>query len=109
MDGERTSGGEGRSHSAAMPRMYRDPENQPDPDMSTFALEVDGEQFAVAVVVNPATGYTDTGYTWLSGPNRDYGFGCGGGPPNPSREEHRQRIRNFLAMVDPTTGYIEDD
>ncbi len=81
----------------------------PDPDyFETFALEVDGEQFAVHVVVDPATGYTDTGYTWLSGPNQGYGFGTGG-PPNPSPEEHQQRIREFLAMVDPATGYIEDD
>ena len=71
-------------------------------------LEVDGEQFAVRLVVDPATGYTDTGYTCLSGPNKGYGFGAGG-PPKPSLEAHRQRIREFLAMVDSTTGYIEDD
>jgi hypothetical protein len=92
-----------------MPGLYWDPADQPDPDsIRTFALEVDGEQFAVRVVVDPATGYTDTGYTWLSGPNRGYGFGTGG-PPNTSLEEHQQRIREFLAMVDPTTGYIEGD
>jgi hypothetical protein len=92
-----------------MPRVYRDRDDQPDPDnIRTFALEVDGEQFAVRLVVDPATGYTDTGYTWLSGPNQRYGFATGG-PPKPSREEHRERIREFLAMVDPTTGYIEDD
>jgi hypothetical protein len=80
-----------------------------DPDnVRTFALEVDGEQFAVRLVVDPATGYTDTAYTWLSGPDKGYGFGAGG-PPQPSLEEHQQRIREFLAMVDPTTGYIEDD
>lgn len=82
---------------------------RPEPDrVRTFALEVEGEQFAVRVVVDPATGYTDSGYTWLSGPNEGYGFGAGG-PPNPSLEEHRQRVREFLAMVDPTTGFIEDD
>ena len=109
MGGERTPGGEGRGHATAMARAYRDAANQPHPDnIRTFALEVDGEQFEVRVVVNPETGYTDTGYSWLSGPNKGYGFG-GGGPPNPSLEEHRQRIRQFLAMVDPTTGYIEDE
>lgn len=109
MSGVRESGGDGREHSARMPRVYRDPGGQPDPDrMRTFALEVDSEQFAVRLVVNPATGYTDTSYTWLSGPHTGYGFGTGG-PPNPSLEEHRQRIREFLAMVDPSTGYIEDD
>jgi hypothetical protein len=92
-----------------MPGVYRDPEGQLEQDSSgTFALEVDGEQFAVRLVVDAATGYTDTGYTWLSGPHEGYGFGIGG-PPNPSLEDHRQRIREFLAMVDPTTGYLEDD
>lgn len=89
--------------------MYRDLENEPDSDTNTFALEVDGELFAVREVVDRSTGYADTGYMWLSGPNKSYGFGSGGGPPYPSIEEHRQRIRNFLTMVDPTTGYIEDD
>lgn len=74
----------------------------------TFALEVEGEQFAVRVEVDPVTGYTDSGYTWLSGPNEGYGFGAGG-PPSPSLEEHRQRVREFLAMIDPATGFIEDD
>lgn len=109
MGGERKPGSDGREHSVAMPGVYRDAEGQPDPDtIRTFDLEVDGEQFAVRVAVDPATGYADTGYTWLSGPNRGYGFGIGG-PPNPSVEEHKQRIRDFLAMVDATTGYIEDD
>lgn len=106
--GEHVRGGHGRKHSAAMPRVYRDPERQHDSGSRTFALEVDGEQFAVRLTVDRATGYTDTGYMWLSGPNEGYGFGLGA-PPSPSLEEHRQRIREFLAMVDPTTGYIEDD
>ena len=92
-----------------MPRVYRDPEGHPDPgSVNTFALDVDGEQFDVHLAADPATGYTDTSYTWLSGPNEGYGFGIGGSP-SPSLEEHRRRIREFLAMVDPTTGYIEDD
>lgn len=92
-----------------MPRLYRVPQDQSDPDRTTtFTLEIDGDQFAVRLEVDPATGYTDTGYTWLSGPNKGYGFGIGG-PPNPSLEEHRQRIREFLAMVDPAAGYIKDD
>ncbi len=92
-----------------MPRAYRDAARPHDPDnVKTFALEVDGEQFTASVSTNPLTPYTDTSYTWLSGPNRGYGFG-GGGPPDPSLEDHRERIRKFLAMVDPTTGYIEDD
>ncbi|MGN6782174.1 MAG: hypothetical protein ACTHJH_11775 [Marmoricola sp.] len=73
----------------------------------TLELEVDGQQFAVRVAVDPVTGYTDTGYTWLSGPNEGYGFGVGG-PSNPALDDHRQRMREFLAMVDPVTGCIED-
>jgi hypothetical protein len=108
MGGGHKPGGDGE-RAALMPRLYRDPEGQPDPDrITTFTLEVEDEQFAVRLEVDPATGYADTGYRWLSGPNKGYGFGIGG-PPNPSLEEHRQRIREFLAMVDPTTGYIEDD
>jgi hypothetical protein len=103
---ERKPGGD-EGEQTAMPLTYRDSEHQPDPDSArTFALEVDGEQFAVRLVVDPATGYTDTSYTWLSGPNKEYGFGIGG-PPNPSLEDHKQAIREFLAMVDPTTGCIE--
>jgi hypothetical protein len=110
MGGARESGGDGGGErSAAMPRVYRDSQRRSDPDsVSTFALEVEGERFAVRIVVDPATGYTDTGYTWLSGPNKGYGFGIGG-PPEPSLEEHQQRIREFLGMVDQSTGYIEDD
>ena len=106
MAGECRPGGDDGGH-AAMPLEYRDSEHQSDPDNApTFALEVDGERFAVRLVVDPATGYTDTGYTWLTGPNKEYGFG-NGGPPNPSLEDHKRAIREFLAMVDPTTGYIE--
>jgi len=28
---------------------------------------------------------------------------------NLSLDEHRENIRDFLAMIDPTTGYVEDD
>jgi hypothetical protein len=49
-----------------------------------------------------------TDYTWLNGPNKGYGFGLSPAP-NRSLEEHRESIRDFLAQVDPTTGYIEDD
>ena len=57
-------------------RVYRDPRGQPDTDSSsTFVLVVDGEQFTVRLVVEPATGYTDAGNTWLNGPTQGYGFG----------------------------------
>lgn len=96
----------GDDGSDAVPGLLSEVRGQP--DVPSFTLEVDDEQFAVRIVVDPATGYTDSGHTWLSGPSQGYGFAIGG-PPNPSLEEHRQRVREFLAMVDPNTGYIEDE
>ena len=107
--GDMRSGDDGRKHSAAMPRAYRDPGGTVPPEVrEAFVLEVDGEQFSVHLSVDAATGYTDTSYTWLSGPHQGYGFGVGG-PPQPSVEDHRRHVREFLAMVDPGTGFIMDD
>jgi len=66
-------------------------------------LEVDGEMFAVRA--NERGG---TDYTWLSGPNPGYGFGVSP-TTKPSLDAHTENIRDFLAIVDPITGYIEDD
>ncbi len=99
----------GRCRAAGMPSVYRDPPGRPDADTArTFRLDVEGQEFAVRVVMDPVTGYADSSYTWLSGPHDGYGFSTGG-PSNPSLDEHRQAARDFLAMVDPTTGYIGDD
>ena len=49
-----------------------------------------------------------TGYTWLTGPNLGYGFGVSP-TPDASLDDHRQNIRDFLAQVDPGTGYLADD
>lgn len=46
-----------------------------------------------------------THYTWLSGPNPGYGFSVS--PMADDIERHRKNIRDFLAMIDPRTGYIE--
>lgn len=64
-------------------------------------LDVDGEVFAV----RSHDGGTD--YDWVSGPNKDYGFGTSG--RNMPEEWHREHIRGFLGMIDPGTGYIGDD
>jgi hypothetical protein len=72
-------------------------------DGTSLTLEVDGQLFALRP--NESGG---TDYTWLSGPNPGYGFGMGP-TPNLSPGEHVENIRNFLAVVDPTSGYIEDD
>lgn len=82
----------------AVPGVYRGAGSVP-----SFTLEVDGELFAIR---SDEQGGTD--YTWLSGPNQGYGF-SEGPTPNQSLETHRESIRNFLAQIDPTTGYIEDD
>jgi hypothetical protein len=69
----------------------------------SISIEVDGELFAM----RPAE-YGGTDYTWSSGPNEGYGFGSSG-VPDRSMDEHRESIRTFLAQVDPSTGFIEDD
>jgi len=68
-----------------------------------FTLDVDGERFAIGQGEDGGTTYD-----WLSGPNKGYGF-ASSGAPNRSVEEHQESIRVFLAMIDPKTGYIEDD
>ncbi len=68
-----------------------------------FTLDIDGERFAVRRAEGGGTAYD-----WLSGRNRGYGFASSGTPNRPV-EEHRESIRAFLAMIDPSTGYIGDD
>jgi hypothetical protein len=85
----------------AVPAVYHEIESEP--AVTSFTLEVDSELFAL----RPAK-HGGTDYIWLSGPNKDYGFSSST-TPNKSLEEHRETIRVFLAQIDPTTGYIEDD
>lgn len=72
-------------------------------DSTSLTLEVDGEMFALR-----PNDFGGTDYTWLSGPNPGYGFGASP-TPSLSLDEHRENIRNFLALVDPITEYIEGD
>jgi len=47
-------------------------------------------------------------YTWISGPNPDYGFGLARSDREPSTmDDHVEAICDFLSAVDPETGYIE--
>ena len=85
---------------SAVPAVYRGTVGTPGPVL--FTLEVDGERFAVREF-----GDGGTAYDWLSGPNKGYGF-ASSGTANRSAEEHRESIRVFLAMIDPSTGYIGD-
>jgi hypothetical protein len=78
------------------------PETEGAADVTSLTLDVDGEMFALRT-----DEFGGTDYTWLSGPNPGYGFGVSP-TPNVSLDEHMENIR-FLAIVDPTTGYIEDD
>ena len=68
-----------------------------------YTLHVDGEVFTV----RSHDGGTD--YHWISGHNKDYGFGSSVRAELVPQETHEQSIRNFLAMIDPDTGYIADD
>jgi hypothetical protein len=79
------------------------PATEEPPDTPSLTVEVDGETFAL----RPNT-FGGTDYTWLSGPNPGYGFGVSP-TPDLSLDEHTENIRDFLSLVDPTTGYIEDD
>ena len=72
-------------------------------DVTPLTLEVDGEIFELR-----PNEFGGTDYTWLNGPRPGYGFGASPSP-NRSLAEHTENIRSFLAMVDRTTGYIEDD
>jgi hypothetical protein len=75
----------------------------PTDDTTSVTVDVDGETFALRP--NECDG---TDYTWLTGPNPGYGFGVGP-TVGLSLDEHRENIRDFLTMVDPTTGRIKDD
>ncbi|MBL8931230.1 MAG: hypothetical protein JNL54_14015 [Kineosporiaceae bacterium] len=65
-------------------------------------LECDGEIFEVR-----PDEFGGAHYTWRSGPNPGYGFSTS--PSSDDVEQHQTNIRSFLSMIDPRTGYIEDD
>jgi hypothetical protein len=66
-------------------------------------LECNGEIFELR-----PDKFGGTHYTWLGGPNPGYGFSVS--PAADDIEEHHQtNIRSFLLMIDPSTGYVEED
>lgn len=79
-----------------------DPAQVADAELTASRFEVDGEIFALR-----PDGFDGTHYSWISGPNPGYGFSIS--PTAEGSEQHRTNIRNFLAMIDPATGYIEDE
>ena len=45
-------------------------------------------------------------YSWVSGPNDGYGFSTSGGSTPQAHVDHAAAIRDFLAGIDPDTGYL---
>lgn len=82
----------------------------PQKRLNVSTMTVDGEVFEVWTPV----GYPNQrNFDWLSGPNEGYGFSSSGpmptsGPVPWTKADLEREIRDFLALVDPTTGYIED-
>lgn len=76
------------------------PEREP-----PIRVEVDGETFDVAAERDRPGHYH---FDWVSGPNPGYGFAVGtSGGREMSSAEIEDTIRDWLARVDPETGYIE--
>ena len=79
------------------------PDSVPDRDATpTTRLSCDGETFELR-----PDGAGGTHYAWLSGPNPGYGFTAS--PTVDDVDQHLANIRTFLSMIDPETGYIDDD
>ena len=81
------------------------PATDPEADLgsaATVTLDVDGETFSLS-----PDRHDGTTYTWLSGPNPGYGFGLSP-TPDATEDEHRAHIRDFLAGIDPSTGYLRE-
>ena len=74
--------------------------------VETQRLTVDGEDFDVRTGDAPGQSH----YDWVSGRNPGYGFSSAvSNGWSLTTQQHVHAIRGFLAAVDPTTGYIEDD
>jgi hypothetical protein len=67
-------------------------------------VTVDGETFAVRRSDDDGVIH----YAWVSGPNDDYGFDSFGQAGEPGEGDHVAAIRDFLAGIDPATGYLGD-
>ena len=84
---------------------YVDRFEAPTPEEGPLRVVVDGEDFDVTT-----SGYGRYHYAWVSGRNRDYGFNSFTSDRSALPAAHHARsIRGFLGMIDPATGYIEDD
>ncbi|MFE0588642.1 hypothetical protein [Micromonospora echinospora] len=83
------------------PEHLRTVRYQGDPVM----LTVDGHDFRVRARAGEPGTYD---FDWLTGPH-EYGFSLSG-PADPamSRPEMERNIRDFLAEIDPATGYLAE-
>jgi hypothetical protein len=85
-----------------MYRPFPDDEAQREP---ATRVEVDGELFDVVAHRDRPGQYH---FAWVSGPNSGYGFSSGTSDGREmSDADIVASIRNFLAQVDPETGYLE--
>lgn len=70
-----------------------------------WRMAVDGEEFEVSQPDNAPGTYH---FTWLTGPDPQYGFGLSTHPPAQADQAQLvDSIRDFLSQVDPETGHIE--
>ena len=70
-----------------------------------WRMSVDGEEFEVSQPDGKPGSYA---FTWLTGPDPQYGFGISTYPPvQAGRADLEESIRDFLSQVDPDTGHIE--
>ena len=68
-----------------------------------FRVVVDGQTFDV----DKQDGANHL--SWISGPNAGYGFSIGRSDGGALTEDHaRAAVRQFLAGIDPATGYLAE-
>jgi hypothetical protein len=82
--------------------------NEPGPSPDPCRITVDGEEFEVEDdAAQPGVHH----YTRLTGPAPGSGFTIRRSDHRRSTEtlQHEARIRAYLDLVDPSTGYIDDD
>ncbi|MET8452168.1 hypothetical protein [Streptomyces sp. NPDC005209] len=74
-------------------------------DGERWPMTVDGQEFEV---VQPQDSPGTYHFTWLTGPDPQYGFGFRTNPPAQADTARlEEAVRGFLSQVDPVTGYIE--
>jgi hypothetical protein len=68
-------------------------------------MTVDGQEFRIRARAEEPGSYD---FDWLTGPH-EYGFGISRSDGSDmSLPEMEDAVREFLAQLDPATGYIED-